>query len=478
MTVIVRDGKLFECGDGAKSWPLAGAASRTALSSTKSMDLVGLDLWSTYAALYAGQPWVYALVNKLSRNIARLPLMTYGENVEQGTRTPQRAHPLALLLSRPYPRGSRFKLVESTIGSLAVYGHALWWKYRPRPGMAPVELWPIDWRFVTMQTGKDVPIDYYEYRGPAGRKVFLPDDVVHFEWWSPVGLKGTSPLEPLRITLSIEDAARRYSVASFANGIRPSGALVSPKTIPPTDKEELRKEIRAIHENPDNAFRMMLLDAGLDWKQFGQSAVDAEVVNLRKINREEACAVYDMPPPMVQILDKATFSNIDEQHQMLYIDTLGPWIGNVTDTVGAQLIWGEPEFALSADGEPIVVDFDMNGLLKVEIERRANAYTKMRLSGAYTANDVRALEGKPRIEHEIADAILIPLNMSALTASGRLTGPVGEAAGGGDGSQAQAALASLAQALHDISDGEMKTAVDTLLDSLAPEYRALVDALA
>jgi phage portal protein BeeE len=58
------------------------------------------------------------------------------------------------------------------------------------------------------------------------------------------------------------------------------------------------------------------------------SAVDGELIELRKLNREEACAVYDMPPPMVQILDRATFSNIDEQHQMLYVDTLGPWLGN------------------------------------------------------------------------------------------------------------------------------------------------------
>jgi phage portal protein BeeE len=133
--------------------------------------------------------------------------------------------------------------------------------------MAPVELWPIDWRYVTMQTGDDVPIDYYEYRGPAGRKIFLPDDVVHFEWWSPNGTKGTSPLEPLRVTLALEDAGTPLLVASFANGIRPSGALVSPKPMIGDDREELKAEIEAIHENPDNAFRMMLLDAGLDWKR-------------------------------------------------------------------------------------------------------------------------------------------------------------------------------------------------------------------
>jgi HK97 family phage portal protein len=192
---------------------------------------------------------------------------------------------------------------------------------------------------------------------------------VHFEWWSPAGPRGTSPLEPLRQTLQLEDAGRRYATSSFANGIRPSGALVSPKPVIDEQREELKAEIEAIHGNPDNAFRMMLLDGGLDWKTFAHTAQEAQTIEHRKLNAIEACAVYDMPPPMVQILDKATYSNIDEQHQMLYMDSIGPYLGNIEETVAAQLLWGEPTLATAVDAdqnelEEVYTQFDMSELLR------------------------------------------------------------------------------------------------------------------
>jgi HK97 family phage portal protein len=419
VTVVVHGGKLVDVGD-RKAWPLAGIERGRAVAASKSVDLVGLDLAASYAQIYSSQPWIYATVNKLSRNIARLPLKGYREDVETGSRTPlrpagQEPHLLPNLLSRPYPRGSRFKLIEATIGSMALYGHALWWKYRQRAGQPPIELWPIDWRYVTIMTGDDVPIQHYVYRGPAGYRIFLPDDVVHFEWWSPAGVRGTSPLEPLRTTLALEDAGRRYAVASFANGVRPSGALISPKPVVGDARKELKAEIDALHSNPDNAFRMMLLDAGLDWKPFAHTSQEAETIAHRKLNREEAAAVYDIPPPMIQILDRATFSNIDEQHQMLYVDTFGPWLGMLEETVYAQLLWGERELGYATDPETgkeeqTAVAFDLSEILRADIAKRATAYVQMRSSGAWTVDDAREAEGKPKFETPEARAFLTPLN--------------------------------------------------------------------
>lgn len=417
MTVVVHDGKLVDVGD-RKSWPLAGTAMPMQVGSQKTIDLIGLDLQASYVQIYNSQPWIYSTVNKLARGISRLPLRVYREDPENGSRTPLRPvqeHPLETLMRRPYPKGTTRKLVEAIIGSMAVYGHALVWKYRPGPGQPPSELWPIDWRYVTMQTGRDVPIQYYRYRGPAGERIFLPDDVIHFEWWSPTGVRGTSPLEPLRVTLALEDAGRRYSVASFANGIRPSGALVSEKPVIGDARKELKAEIEAIHKNPDNAFRMMLLDSGLTWQEFGQTAVDAELIELRKLNREEAAAVYDIPPPMIQILDRATFSNIDEQHQMLYVDTFGPWYGNVEDTLEAQLIRDEPELEQAVDTDDMEVEstglsFDLTELLRPDIAKRATAYVQMRAAGGWTVDDVREAEGKPKFDTPESRSFLTPLN--------------------------------------------------------------------
>lgn len=423
MSVVISQGKTVALREG-KAWPLAGLEQPGRISSSKQLNFIGLDLAADYAGIYTSQPWIYALVNKMSRNIARLPLKAEREDplTYHKERLP-RTHELAALLSRPYPRGSKFRLIEGTVGSLFVYGHALWWKYRPRPGMAPVELWPLDWSRVSIQAGASSPIDYYEYRAARGVKGLLPDDVVHFTWWSPAGLRGTSPLEPLRTTLLLEDAGRRYAVASFANGVRPSGALVTPKSIGREAKDELRAQIDAVHATPDNAFRMMLLDGGLDWKPFSHTSQEAQTIEHRKLNQVEACAVFDMPPPMVQILDHATFSNIDEQHRMLYQDTLGPPAVNIEETIAAQLLWGEPVLGQAVDEqdgelENTLVSFDFDDVLRADIVKRAASYAAMRAAGGLTVNDIRRAEGKPEIARPEADAVLIPLNMAAVGPDG------------------------------------------------------------
>ena len=59
------------------------------------------------------------------------------------------------------------------------------------------------------------------------------------------------------------------------------------------------------------------------------SAVEAELIDQRKLNREEIAAAYDVPPPLIGILDRATFSNIQVQAKMLYGMVLGPWLALV-----------------------------------------------------------------------------------------------------------------------------------------------------
>lgn len=408
MSVYVSSGRRVPVTSERKAWPLAGIERPRSYSSSNALQLIGTGLNASYASIYASQPWIYSLVNKLARGIARLPAKSYSIDPATGERDRLREHALPILLSRPYPRGSRFKLFEATVGSLAIYGNALWWKYRQRPGQPPIELWPLDWRYITIRSGDDVPVAHYEYRGPGGVKKFLPDDVVHFQWWSPSGSVGTSPLEPLRVTLALEDAGRRYAVASFANGVRPSGAWVTAETLEEQQREELRAEIEAAHGGPDNQFRMMLLDGGLDWKSFAHTAQEAETIAHRKLNQVEACAVYDIPPPVVAILDRATFSNITEQNKALYREAYGPWLTLLEETVAAQLLWGESDFANT------FVEFDLAEPLRADIGERADAYMKM--SHVRTPNEMRDDENLPRIDDPAADAIYVPLNHIAVGA--------------------------------------------------------------
>jgi len=301
------------------------------------------------------------------------------------------------------------RLKEHMIASTAIYGNAICLKQRSFPGAEPDELWPLDWRRLRPFTeGPDGPISHYEYDSGLGKRALLrPIDVVHLQWWGPEGL-GVSPLEPLRQTLASEAAAGKYQTASFVNGIRPSGALVTAKNLRPDQRQEIRAEFEAAHSGIDRTGGMLLLDGGMQWQSLGGSAADAQMLETRALNRDEVCAVYDIPPPMVGILDRATFSNIDEQHRMLYQDTLGPWITNYEQTFQTQLVDVESAWRDS------FLEYDLDEVLRGDIEKRSQAYQRFLMAGVLSPNEMRRMENKPMIENPLADAVYVPLAMTAI----------------------------------------------------------------
>lgn len=451
--MIVASGKRYVRVDAAKSWPGAGGSPRT-VGRGNTLELVGLDILASYAAIYASQPYVYSLVNKLARGIGRLPIRTWEWIDEDANeKRPTSTSELARLLKRPFPRGSRRKLVEAVIGSVCVYGKGYWYKSRPGKLRAPDELWPLDPRFTTFQVGPDVPVAHYVYRIGGIEKKILPEDVVEFSYYAPNGERGVSPLEPLRRTLALEDAATRYSIASFANGVRPSGALVAPK-LEPKQRQNLEAEIAQLHSGPDNAFRMLLLEGGLDWKSFSQTASDAQTVEQRKLGHAEACAVYDIPPPAVQILDRATFSNVTEQNKALYRESFGPYYGLVESEADAQLISEEPMF----DGS--MIEFDLREVLRADLGERADAYVK--LLSIYTPNELRGQEGLTPIDHPAADAILVPLNSTPIGPGFDLPEP--------PSTEARQLAAMIAGAIERSDDRALREALDRAEQLQLPEH--------
>jgi hypothetical protein len=67
-----------------------------------------------------------------------------------------------------------------------------------------------------------------------------------------------------------------------------------------------------------------MLPPGMHWKGIAHTAVEAELIEQRKLTREEVAACYDIPPPLIGILEYATLANVAEAHRMLYTTILAP----------------------------------------------------------------------------------------------------------------------------------------------------------
>lgn len=398
MTTIISEGRLADL----KSYPLPRSGQLTTAGPTAgSVPLLSLDgITNTYERMVRQQPWLYTVIAKLTWNGSRLPLNPYEYGEDGESRKRSRGSDLDRLMRRPRPRTSAFSFKSAIIWDLHVHGHALVLKSRSSAGAPPDELWNVPWTNVQTVSDESGIVAYKIVVNGIGTTV-APTEVIHYSLPN-----GISPIEVLRRTLALEDASMTFQGQSFLNGITPRGAFVTDQRINEASLPRLREELSALYAGPDNAGRFGVFDQGLRWAQMGSSAADAQLIEQRKLSREEVCAVYDVPPPLVGILDRATFSNVDELHKALYVDALGPRLTLIEETTQAQLVEDEPAW----DG--LFVEFNMDALLRPDTESRARAHLMSQQAGVTTVNERRKLENLPPIDDPAADTVLMPLNMS------------------------------------------------------------------
>lgn len=362
------------------------------------------DRVATYELLYQSQPPVAAAVNKLTRQISTLPLKVYREGAD-GELERVRDHPLQRLLHAPAPRCGAHSVGQWAALPTLVFGNALIVKVRGADGL-PVGLLPVDWRYVNAYASEGGPIAMWSTTQTGEELMIHPSEALHFAWMGAQGWLGVSPLAQLDSTLRIEDSARRFQIANFDNGARPSGALVLQHDIDPNSEtaKRLRRSLEALHKGVDQAGRVMLLGGGMDWKQFAQTVVETELIAQRKMSREEIAMVYDVPPPLLGDMERGTFSNIEELYKQLYKTTLRPWLAMIEATINAQLVDPEPDWA------GLRVRFDLSEVLRGDHKEEIAATTEAVKNGLMSVNEARKILGlNPRPE-KVADQMLVQAN--------------------------------------------------------------------
>lgn len=355
--------------------------SRSALELTGQM--------AAYGQLYRKQLWVGTIVRKLARSTARLTLdLRESSDPQAGLDT---VSPLAQLLAAPNTRFDPFKFWVWTSATYDVYGETFWLKLRDLDGVVR-QLQPMHPTNVVVhrdykgELGEPGSL-WYIYTSGIRTVSMLPPipeaDVVPFVSYNPDDTeRGVSNLEGLRETLLAEDAMRRASASFWRNGARPAMVLKTDKKLSDPAIIRLKSRVDSAHGGADKMGGTLVLEDGLDVVPMQLNAEELQYIESRKINREEACAAYDIPPPVVHVLDKATFSNITEQMRSMYRDTMAPRLAELESVVRHHLV---PDF-----GGSQIPRFNLDDVLRGDFETRAKA-----AGGLVTDGIMKPAEARP-----------------------------------------------------------------------------------
>lgn len=376
--------------------PAAVAASSLRLTDTES---------KTYAEMWRTQPQIRTVVSFLARNVAQLGLHVF-RRISDLDRERIVDHPVAQLLGRPNPFTTQYRFSEALVADLAIYDNAFLVKVKlPDQPMSLVRLDPAQ-----VQPEGDDPFVATGYK--VGKTVFKPENIIHFRGYSPLDARwGMSPMESLRELLAEDRQATLYREQLWRNGARASGYLERPLEAPQwtrEGKERFRAGWQAQYTGgAAGAGGTPILEDGMKYVPASTSPRDAQWIESRKLTREEVTSAYHIPPTLVGILDHATYSNITEQHKMLYVDTLGPTLQMIQQELQLQLF---PDFP---GAEDLYCEYNIAEKLKGSFEEQAQQLQASVGGPWMTRNEARARVNLPQLDD--ADNLINPLNLGAVT---------------------------------------------------------------
>lgn len=362
--------------------------------------------WSVGASLFGGTelqamrlPAVNACIEILSDSVAKLPIFLMdGETREQIRRHPA----IRLLTSRPTECLTAFdyhKLMESR---RIAYGNAYALIFR-NPYGEPTELLPIEPGYMQPILDDNGKLWYVGTNPRTGEyRKFWSTDVLHYKAFMTDSLEGIGYLRRGRELLETAMQAQKYETNFFKNNGAPGGVLevetdLSSKSFIDENgneidaKEIIRKSWEKVHSGADNAFRVAVLDMGMKYKPISSSNRDAQFIETKTASIEDIGRLFNIPLYKLGV-GKQTYQS-NEQAAIEYMQrTLSPIIAEHEQEDTYKLL------TAAEQQKGLQIRRNMMGELRGDWNARAAYYRTLSDIGAYSPNDIRALEDMPAVE--------------------------------------------------------------------------------
>nr|WP_314437598.1 phage portal protein [uncultured Brevundimonas sp.] len=350
----------------------------------------------------------WACANLLAGTIASTPIMVYRTDAA-GNRTPAKDHPLYRVL-HDSPNYDQTALDFWEGGQLALELRGDLHARIERSAGRIVSLHPIHRPQVTRHSSGTLRYRWTE----DGRSHDEPqENVFHVRGFGGSPLGGMSTLTFGRQVFGGALAVDTAAQTTFANGVRPSLILAMPggQTLEAGQRNALERALQEKHAGAMNAGRPFLIEAGITPHTVSFSPEDAQMLESRNFSVEEICRFFEVPPHMIGHTAKSTSwgTGLEEQTLRFQKFTLRRRLKRIEQAIMKQLLTPADRAA------GIVVEFNLEGLLRADSKGRSEFYQKMTQIGAMTINEVRALENLPPVpggDVPRMQAQNIPINMA------------------------------------------------------------------
>lgn len=350
---------------------------------------------------------VFACVRVIAESLGSLPLHVYRRKETRGREKAINRREYALLHDAPNRR------MTSCVFREVLTAHVLLWGN----GYALIELdgasktralWPLSPDLVRPEILPDRSLGYLvKDLLTQTENRFRADQILHIPGLSFDGVSGISPIRTHREGIGLAKALEEFGAEYFGNGTALSGVLEVKKTLSEPAKVRLQNDWRNLHSGRGNRHKAPILEEGMEFKPISLQANTAQFIESRKFQISEIARIYRVPAHLIGDLEKATFSNIEQQSLEFVEYTLRPWLVRWEQELNRKL-FGDAEFTASE----FFCEHNIDGLLRGDFQTRMTGYAQGRQWGWLSVNDIREKENLNPLRGEDGDQYLVPLNMT------------------------------------------------------------------
>lgn len=362
---------------------------------------------------------VLACVRVLSETLAVMPCKIY-RYTETG-RQIALDHPLYQVMHKtPNRWQTAFEFFEMMMVHLLLRGNA-YALITPGPRGAVDQLEPIHPDRVKVERIENGRLRYTVTDANGKQTPFSQDDVFHVRGMSYDGVLGMSPIQVAANTVGLAMATETHGASLFRNGGIPGIVFSTDRPMAPAQAKQITDAWNRQHGGAEHHNKPAILPFGLKPTPIGLTNRDAEFIETRKLQRDDICAIFRVPPHLAGSMEHATFSNIEHQSLEFITFTMLPWVERWEQAICRDLIPEEEYFA----------EFSVDAFLRGDSSSRASFYREMIHAGIMTVNDARKLENLDPIG-EPGDKHIFPSNFTTLDKIGEEPEPQPTPFGGGD----------------------------------------------
>lgn len=323
---------------------------------------------------------VWACVTLLSESVGILPIHLYKKT--PSGRSLVKAHPGLQVLNFPNHKAAltRMDLLQHLMVGATLWGNGYAQIIRDKKSQEPVSLILPHPNDVEPQVSEEGFL-FYEVKG----KKIPADDMIHIRGLVTDGYKGKSPIAVHRENLLLTLQVQSYGEKFFSKGGNTEGMFTIPGELKEDAFNRLKKDITSQYSGMTNAHKPMLLEGGLKYERLNIPPEDAQFLGTRKFQKSEIASIYRVPPHMVGDLERATYSNIEQQSQEFVTYCLMPYLVKIEQQLNYKLL------PVEQMGK-YYFKFALGGLLRADSKSRSEYYKNMNFIGCLNANEIRAME--------------------------------------------------------------------------------------